>query len=257
MIIKGRLRKSVEIALLKGAIFDLGGTLIHLTTSWEEVRKGRMNAICDALKERGVVLDLNDLKREYVRLHDEESDYSARTLEEIEFEESLTKLLDRLGVEMRQRPAMADLVKRSFALEVGSWVLFPGVQEMLEQVRSLGLKTGLLSNARSDWAVGEIVERLNLAKYFDAIVTSAAVGFRKPRPEPFQRILKLLDLDTSEVVMIGNSMEADIAGARPLGIRTIRVILDDSADGDETDPDLTVSAVAGIVPAIRHIVAGR
>ena len=243
--------------MLKGAIFDLGGTLIHLTTSWEEIRKGRMNAICDALRERGVVLDLNDLKREYLRLHDEESDYSARTLEEIEFEESLTKLLDRLGVEMRQRPAMADLVKRSFTLEICSWIVFQGVQEMLEQIRSLGLKMGLLSNARSDWAVREIVERLNLTKYFDAIVTSAAVGFRKPRPEPFQRILKLLGLDTSEVVMIGNSMEADISGAGSLGIRTIRVMFDDSADEDGADPDLTVSTVADITPAIRRIAAGR
>lgn len=243
--------------MLKGAIFDLGGTLIHFTASWEEVRAARMNAICEALKERGVVLDLNDMKREYVALHDEESEYSARTLEEIEFEESVTKLLDRLRVEVRQRPAMADLVKRSFALEVGSWVLFPGVQKMLQQVRSLGLKIGVLSNARSDWAIREIVERLNLTKYFDAIVTSAAVGFRKPRPEPFQRILKLLDLDASEVVMIGNSMEADIAGARPLGIRTIRVTFDDSADGDGADPDLTVLTVADIVPAIKRIAAGR
>ena len=241
--------------MLKGAIFDLGGTLIHLRASWEEVREGRMNAICDALKERGVFLNLNDLKREYLALHDEESDYSARTLGEIEFEESLTKLLDRLEVEVRRRPAMADLVKSSFAFEVASWVLFPGVQEMLGQVRRLGLKMGLLSNARSDWAVREIVERLNLTKYFDAIVTSAAVGFRKPRPEPFQRILKLLDLGASEVVMIGNSIEADIAGARSLGIRTIRVTFDDSADGDGADPGLTVLTVADIVPAIKRIAA--
>jgi FMN phosphatase YigB (HAD superfamily) len=83
------------------------------------------------------------------------------------------------------------------------------------------------------------------------------VGFRKPRPEAFQRILKLLDLDTSEVVMIGNSMEADIAGARPLGIRTIRVMFDESADRDGADPDLTVFTVADVVPAIRRVAAGR
>ncbi|WP_455284106.1 HAD family hydrolase, partial [[Eubacterium] cellulosolvens] len=213
--------------MLKGAIFDLGGTLIHLTVSWEQVREGRTNAVYEALKGHGVTLDFDDLRREYLALHDEESEYAARTLEEIEIQTSFAKLFDRLGVGVRQRPAMADLVRRSFALEMNSWVLFPEVQVMLQQVRDLGLKTGLLSNARSDWAVREIVEQLGLTKYFDAILTSAAVGFRKPRPEPFQQMLELLGLEGTEAIMIGNSMEADVAGARPFGMKTVHVMFGD------------------------------
>jgi len=241
--------------LLKGAIFDLGGTLIHLTVSWEQVRECRLTAIYEALKEQGVNLDFNNLRREYLALHDEESDYATRTLEEIEIGASFAKLFDRLGLDVRERPPMDDLVKRSFALEVNSWVLFPGVQAMLQQVRDLGLKTGLLSNARDDWAVREIVEQLGLTKYFDAIVTSAAVGVRKPRPEPFQRMLQLLGVQGGEAVMIGNSMEADVAGARRFGMKTIHVMFGDNTDEGEADPDLTVSAVAEIVPAIKRIAA--
>ena len=249
--------KSSGIALLKGAIFDLGGTLIHLTVSWEHVRDWRITTIYQALKDRGVALDLDALRREYSALHDEESGHAARTLEEIEIETSFTRLFDRLGVEARQRPAMADLVKRSFALEVNSWVLFPGVHTMLQQVRDLGLKTGLLSNARSDWAVREIVEQLGLTRYFDAILTSAAIGIRKPRPEPFQQMLELLGLEGSEAVMIGNSMEADVAGARPLGMKTVHVMFGDSTDEGGADPDITVFSVADIIPAIKRIAAGR
>ena len=242
--------------MLKGAIFDLGGTLIHLTVSWEQVREWRINAIHEVLQEGGVTLDFNELKREYMTLHEEESDYAARTLEEIEIQTTFTRLFDRLGVEARQRPAMADLVRRSFALEVNSWVLFPGAQAMLQQVRDLGLKMGLLSNARSDWAVREIVEQLGLTKYFDAILTSAAVGFRKPRPEPFQQMLESLGLDGSEAVMIGNSMEADVAGARPFGMKTVHVMFGDASDEDGADPDITLFAVTDIVPAIKRIAAG-
>ena len=241
--------------MLKGAIFDLGETLIHLTVSWEQVRDWRIEAIHGALRDHGVTLDVSDVKQQYMRLHDEESDYAARTLEEIEIERTFTRLLDRLNVRKRERPAMTDLVKRSFELELNSWVLFPGTQTMLQQVRDLRLKVGLLSNARSDWAIKEIVEQQGLTRYFDSILTSASIGIRKPRPEPFLQMLKQLDLQANEVVMIGNSMEADIAGAKPLGIKTIHVTFGANEDEDGPDPDVTASSVSEIVPAIRRVAA--
>jgi putative hydrolase of the HAD superfamily len=245
--------------LLKGAIFDLGETLMHLTVGWEQVRAWRIEAIYAAFTEHGVNMDLRDLKREYLRLHDEESEYAARTLEEIEIRETFVKLFDRLGVKPDHQPEMEDLVKRFFALEAESWVIFPGVQEMLQQARNLGLKMGLLSNARNDWAVKEIMERLDLTRHFDVILTSAALGIRKPRPEPFREMLKMLGVEAREAVMVGNSMEADVAGAVPLSIKTIRVIFGDNVDelriGLEVtvDPDVTVSAVSDVVPAIKQM----
>lgn len=241
--------------MLKGAIFDLGGTLIRLTVSWDQVREGRMTAIYESLRERKLELDFNDVRREYLKLHEEESEYAARTLEEIEMEETFSKLLDRLGIEMKQRPPIVDLVERSFGVELNSWVLFPGVHEMLHQVRDMGLKIGLLSNARSDWAVREILEHLDLTKYFDVILTSAAVGFRKPRPEPFRHVLERLGLSAGEAVMIGNSIEADVVGARSLGIKTIHAIFGDSVDEGNADPDVAVSAVPDVVSAIKRVAA--
>ena len=249
--------------MLKGAIFDLGETLMHLTVTWEQVREWRMKAIYEAFTEHGVSLDLDGLKREYLRLHDEESEYAARTLEEIEIRETFVKLFDRLRVKPDQQPKMEDLVRRFFALEAESWVIFPGIPEMLQQVRDLGLKMGLLSNARNDWAVREIMERLGLTRYFDVILTSAGLGVRKPRPEPFREMLRMLGIAPAEAVMVGNSMEADVAGAVPLGIKTIRVKFGDSVDelriGLEVtvDPDVTVSAVSDVVPAIRQMMTSR
>lgn len=245
--------------MLKGTIFDLGETLIHLTVTWEQVREWRIKAIYEAFTEHGITLEISDLKQEYMRLHEEESEYAARTLEEIEIRESFVKLFDRLGLRPQQQPDMGDLVKRFFALEAESWALFPGIQEMLQQVRELGLKMGLLSNARNDWAVREIMRRLGLTRYFDVILTSASLGVRKPRPEPFLEMLKLLGIESAEAVMVGNSMEADIAGAVPLGIKTIRVMFGDNGDelriGTEVtaDPNIIVSAVADVVPAIKHL----
>ena len=249
--------------MLKGALFDLGETLMHLTVTWEQVREWRMKAIYEAFTEHGLALELGDVKREYLRLHEEESEYAARTLEEIEIRESFVKLFDRLGVRPRQQPEMGNLVKRFFALEAESWAIFPGIPEMLQQVRDLGLRMGLLSNARNDWAVREIMERLGLTRYFDVILTSAGLGVRKPRPEPFREMLKMFGIAPAEAVMVGNSMEADVAGAVPLGIKTIRVKFGNSVDELKidlevtVDPDVTVSAVSDVVPAIKQMMASR
>jgi HAD superfamily hydrolase (TIGR01549 family) len=249
--------------LLKGAIFDLGETLMHLTVTWEQVREWRIKAIYEAFTEHGISVDLDDLKREYLRLREEESEYAARTLEEIEIRETFVRLFERLRVKSDQQPKMEDLVKRFFALEAQSWVIFPGIPEMLQQVRDLDLKMGLLSNARNDWAVKEIMERLGLTRYFDVILTSAGLGVRKPRPEPFREMLKMLGIAPAEAVMVGNSMEADVAGAVPLGIKTIRVKFGDSIDELKidlevpVDPDVTVSAVSEVVPAIKQMMASR
>ncbi len=239
--------------MLKGAIFDLGGTLMHLTVSWDKIRDWRVEAILEGLRSHGVTLDRDHVKHEYLRLHDEESDYSDRTLEEIDAATTFSRLFDRLKIEEAQRPPMADLVKGFFEREVDSWVLFPGVEVMLQQVRGMGLKVGVLSNAKSDWAIKEILQRRGLTGYFDSVLTSAAMGIRKPRPEPFHEILKLLNLQGREAVMIGNSKEADVAGAKPLGIRTIQVVFDKRDDDDGPDPDIAVSTISEIVPAIKQI----
>jgi putative hydrolase of the HAD superfamily len=156
---------------------------------------------------------------------------------------------------------MAALVKRYFSAEIHSWTPFPGAKEMLQQVHDLGLKLGVLSNARSDWAVKEIMKRLGLTGFFEEILTSATIGIRKPRPEPFKKMLELLELKASDTVMIGNSMEADVAGAKPLGLKMIRLVLSDSTDeipmkhAVTIEPDFTVSAVYDIVAAIKKAAA--
>jgi 2-haloacid dehalogenase len=54
----------------------------------------------------------------------------------------------------------------------------------------------------------------------DLVVTSEDARAYKPRPEPFERALDLLGVAAGEVVHVGDSPAADIAGASALGIAT-------------------------------------
>lgn len=62
-----------------------------------------------------------------------------------------------------------------------------------------------------------------LESYFATVIVSEEVGVGKPDPAPFQAALDELQLTPADVVMVGNDVDRDIAGARNAHIRPIHV----------------------------------
>jgi FMN phosphatase YigB (HAD superfamily) len=82
-------------------------------------------------------------------------------------------------------------------------------------------RIGLCSNfSHSATALG-ILEEAGLRGHLDAIVVSDAFGLRKPRPEIFREVLRQLDVQAHEMMHVGDNLEADVAGAAAVGIRTV------------------------------------
>ncbi|QHC67890.1 HAD-IA family hydrolase [Rathayibacter sp. VKM Ac-2759] len=92
----------------------------------------------------------------------------------------------------------------------------PALREgSLEFLRSCELPICIVSNIdRDDLEAAIENHRLPLSH----LVTSEDVRAYKPDRAPFEAGLKRLDLDPSEVLHIGDSLSADIAGANALGI---------------------------------------
>lgn len=70
------------------------------------------------------------------------------------------------------------------------------------------------------------VAALGLERLVSHVVVSDELGgraVRKPHPAPFLRALKLLDLPPELVVHVGDRPGKDVAGARAVGMRSIRV----------------------------------
>ena len=99
--------------------------------------------------------------------------------------------------------------------------LLPSVAALLGAMRETGLKLAVVSNW--DVSLGEVLERLGVAKLLDCVVTSAEVGAAKPDPAVFRRALELLELRPEEVVHVGDSPRLDLAGAEAAGIRAILI----------------------------------
>jgi len=65
------------------------------------------------------------------------------------------------------------------------------------------------------------IERSDLGKYFQNVITSEMAGFKKPNPQIFHYSMQLADSNTANSLMIGDSLEADILGAKSIGMPQI------------------------------------
>jgi len=97
--------------------------------------------------------------------------------------------------------------------------LYEDAAPTLVELRRQGLKIGLLSNSSRD--LGEFTRHHGLAA--DAVLTSHAHGKTKPHATIFRAMLELLEVDACDAVMIGDTLEDDIEGARALGMQAVLV----------------------------------
>jgi putative hydrolase of the HAD superfamily len=75
--------------------------------------------------------------------------------------------------------------------------------------------------------------KLGLQPYLNFKVTSAEVGYDKPRPEIFLAALKKAASKPEEALYIGDQYQIDIVGARGVGIKALLI------DRNDYFPDIT------------------
>jgi HAD superfamily hydrolase (TIGR01549 family) len=92
--------------------------------------------------------------------------------------------------------------------------LYEDALPVLEELRSHGLKLGLVSNTGRD--LDEFVAHHRLE--VDAVLGSGAFGRTKPHPTIFRAVLERLEVEPAAAAMVGDSPEDDIEGARAAGL---------------------------------------
>jgi len=89
------------------------------------------------------------------------------------------------------------------------------VLDQLKECYPMYLVSNFYGNLR------EVLHEFNLTHYFQAVIESAEVGFRKPDPEIFRLAIEKTGCKPEEIVIIGDSYKNDIQPANQLGCRSI------------------------------------
>jgi putative hydrolase of the HAD superfamily len=101
--------------------------------------------------------------------------------------------------------------------------LFEDVLPVFDELRRASLRLAVVSNGIRDLTQFVADHRLDV----DAVVDSRSHGRVKPHPTIFRAALERLDVEPSDAVMVGDSLEEDVEGARALGMRAILIDRDD------------------------------
>ncbi|MBM3857022.1 MAG: HAD family hydrolase [Verrucomicrobia bacterium] len=117
--------------------------------------------------------------------------------------------------------------------------LFPEAREVLEKLASR-FKLGLITNGAPDLQ-REKIAATKCEHFFSAMVISGELGIGKPNPLIFEEGLHQLNMKREEAIMVGNSLERDIAGARATGIHSVWIRLPGEKNVETVVPDKTIA----------------
>lgn len=237
--------------MIDAVLFDWGDTLFHF-------------AYDDELLERGWEAGLAAIGREGLPGHAETAArfrerylpllVAPESLEEVEYPGIVREVLDGFGVAVDDEE-----LGRFLAAEHATWqparVMGAQTHALLDALRERGLRLGLVSNAFDPaWLLHEDLERMGLAERLDVAVFSSEVGVRKPHPEIFRRALVALEVVPERALFVGDNRNADIRGAKALGMATAQALwFRADPDDEEPDPDFRAFTPTDVLNAVRRL----
>ncbi|MHA1506401.1 MAG: HAD family hydrolase [Candidatus Asgardarchaeia archaeon] len=98
----------------------------------------------------------------------------------------------------------------------------PDLIETIVGLRTKKYRIALLSDDVLDY-VYRVLKKFRILDLFDVISSSEEIGKMKPHPDTFKLVLNRLGCSSQDAIMVGDSLERDIRGAKALGMRTVLI----------------------------------
>jgi putative hydrolase of the HAD superfamily len=206
---------------VRGAIFDLGHTLMRLDGTWPEVFEQGVADLAAYLEVQGLAIDGVAFGSALLERRAEVYARAKETRREVTAEASMRWTLAQWGLADPDPALIRGAIDAFFAYEDRCWLAFPEAVAVLRELAGRGLRLGMFSNATDDLFIQRLVDRLGFRPWLDPALSSAGTGIRKPDPAAFAPILEAWDLPPASVVMVGDTLEADILGAQLAGMRGV------------------------------------
>ena len=131
----------------------------------------------------------------------------------------------------------------------------PEMPEVLQTIKQMGLKIGIISNVNSLGQVPTNLKEYGIFDYFHPIVLSSEYGCRKPDPSIFHYAARLINAPTSQCVYVGDRIVRDIEGARRAGFGLAIQIRHDFEHGENDSgftPDAVIDNMVELLDILRE-----
>lgn len=202
--------------MIKGIIFDYGGTLDSGGDHWSEV-------IWDAYQKNGVLVDKAQFREAYVYAERE----LARTRHILPEHDFHDLLLIKMRIELQHLCEMGVFAPQEVQekAQAIARTCYESARSHIERARPVLERLAarypmvLVSNFYGN--IESVLGDFRLKHFFKKIIESAVVGVRKPDPEIFRMGVRALGLPAAEVLVVGDSLRKDILPAEEAGCKTL------------------------------------
>ena len=184
--------------MIKGAIFDLDGTLLDSMFIWDSVGE-------EYLKSLGITPQEN-LAEVFKTFTLEQAAEYYRSNYDVKL--SVDEIVEGVN----------NMVAETYRTKVQ---LKPGTEEFLKRLHNKGVKM-YIATVTDRYIAEDVLKRLNVREYFSGIFTCAEVGYGKDNPEIYRQALKHLETPKDETVVFEDAFHA-IKTAKGDGFRVAAV----------------------------------
>jgi len=206
---------------VRAVIFDFIGTLVSVKGYSLEASKRKLyRALCEA----GFSMACDDFLIAYTQSHEKYRVIRYGQLIEVTNAVWISEALNKLGFNIGPEDSRIKTAVNVFFDDYLNSLRVRRCAKKILKILSLnGFKLGLISNFTYAPLIYAALRKLDLSRFFDVVLVSADIGWRKPHVRIFNEALRRLGVSAGEVIYIGDSPDEDIKGAKDVGMRTIHV----------------------------------
>jgi HAD superfamily hydrolase (TIGR02253 family) len=223
--------------MLKAVIFDLDNTLVDFML----MKKQAVDAAINAMRDAGLKLSADEIRQRIDQIYKERG---------IEFQSVFDELLYREFSKIDHKILSAGVIAYRRAREA-ALVPYPHVTMTLIKLSKMQLKLGVVSDAPGKEAWLRLCY-LNFHHLFDAVVTFDDTGMRKPNPEPFRKVLEMLQIEPIEALMVGDWAERDVLGAAQVGMKTVFARYGNTFGTEISHADYDIDDITQIIDIVKE-----
>ncbi len=203
---------------IKAIGFDLFNTLI---TADNQALIDAMSRLTQSLQQSGLALEFDTFKKAH-------RDAALRFIKETRQhgKETHNRFWISAALETQDHnvppddPIIAKAVEAYFSAFPEHIQLIPGTSEMLETLKGR-YRLGLLSNFTHAPAARAVIDSVGLTPFFDVLIISGELGYCKPHPLVFRRLIEQLGVKKGQILFVGDDPLPDITGASQAGLQPV------------------------------------
>ncbi len=237
---------------VQAVLFDMFDTLMIIEKE-HAFYSPAVRSMHTFLTLNGIQASFQAFRDAYLRARDALYEVADEKMEEPHFNIRVRNALRILGYHPELQGNLVQGATDAFCREFMNYVrIDENAASSLKQLYGK-YRLGVVSN----FAIPECVENLlrehNLSSLFEVIVVSAAVNRRKPHPEIFLYALKKLQLEPSETVFVGDTIDADVKGPKEIGMKTVYIDRRPQKDLENTRPDRTIRSLSELEETLESL----